>query len=204
LTRQGRGRSRLPRPLEAQVWKDIFVPQVPLVESVLRVVLVYALIVVLVRLGGKRGLATMNTLDFVVVFLLAGVVENAIKGDDTSVLGGAVSAVTLIAASRAVRRLVDTSPLAQRMLEGRPTTVIEHGHVVQGALQKLGLRTSELDHAIRSQHGDDLEEIEHGELTPSGRFVLTLKPDEQSSTKADMAALEQRLKRIEAMLSAQR
>jgi uncharacterized membrane protein YcaP (DUF421 family) len=46
----------------------MFVPQVPLVESVLRVVLVYALMVVVVRLGGKRGLATMNTLDFVVVF----------------------------------------------------------------------------------------------------------------------------------------
>src|SRR3712207_1150286 len=113
----------------------MFVPQVPLVESVLRVVLVYALMVVLVRLGGKRGLATMNTLDFVVVFLLAGVVENATIGYDTSVLGGVVSAVTLVAASRAVRRLVDTSPLAQRMLEGRPTTVIEHGHVVQGALR---------------------------------------------------------------------
>jgi uncharacterized membrane protein YcaP (DUF421 family) len=113
------------------VWKDMFVPQVPLVESALRVVLVYALMVVLVRLGGKRGLATMNTLDFVVVFLLAGVVENATIGEDTSVLGGAVSAVTLVAASRAVRRLLDTSPLAQRILEGRPTTVIEHGHVVQ-------------------------------------------------------------------------
>lgn len=81
--------------------------------------------------------------------------------------------------------------------------MIEGGQVVQGALQKLGLRTSELDHAIRSQHGD-LEEIEHGELTPSGRVVLTLKPDEQSSTKADIAALEQRLQHIEAMLSARR
>jgi uncharacterized membrane protein YcaP (DUF421 family) len=94
--------------------------------------------------------------------------------------------------------------LRSRLLEGRPTTVIEGGQVVQGALQKLGLRTSELDHAIRSQHGDNLEEIEHGELTPSGRFVLTLKPDEQSSTKADIAALEQRLQHIEAMLSARR
>lgn len=82
--------------------------------------------------------------------------------------------------------------------------MIEGGQVVQGALQKLGLRTSELDHAIRSQHGDNLEEIEHGELTPSGRVVLTLKPDEQSSTKADIAALEQRLQHIEAMLSARR
>ena len=76
--------------------------------------------------------------------------------------------------------------------------------MVQPALRRLGMRTSELDHAIRSQHGDDLREIEHGELTPSGQFVLTLKPDEQSSTKADIAALDQRLQRIESMLSARR
>jgi uncharacterized membrane protein YcaP (DUF421 family) len=180
----------------------MLVLQVPLAESVLRVVLVYALIVVLVRLGGKRGLATMNTLDFVVLFLLAAAVENAIIGDDTSVLGGYVGAITLVAVSRGMGWLIDTSALAQRILEGRPTTVIQHGRVVEGALQKLGLRTSELDHAIRSQHGDSLEEIEHGELTPSGQLVVTLKPDEQSSTKADIAALERRLRHIEAMLSA--
>ena len=120
------------------MWKDMFAPQVPLAESVLRIVLVYALIVALVRLGGKRGLATMNTLDFVALFLLAGVVENATIGDDISVLGGAVSAVTLVAATRAVRWLVDSSSLAQRLLEGRPTTVIEDGHVVQGALENWG------------------------------------------------------------------
>jgi hypothetical protein len=53
------------------VWKGMFVMQVPLLAKVLRTVLVYSLILVLVRLGGKRGLAAMNTLDFIVVFLLA-------------------------------------------------------------------------------------------------------------------------------------
>jgi uncharacterized membrane protein YcaP (DUF421 family) len=183
------------------MWNEMFVLQVPPVERVVRTILVYALMVVLVRLGGKRGLATMNTLDFVVVFLLAGAVENAINGDDNSVLGGALSAVTLITVNRALTRLIDAVPLAQRIFEGRPTTVIEHGKVVQPALRKLGMRISELDHAIRSQHGDDLQEIEHGELTPSGQFVLTLKPDEQSSTKADVSALDRRLKHIESMLS---
>ena len=54
-------------------------PAVPLLEKVLRTALVYSLILVLVRLGGKRGLATMNTLDFIVVFLLASVVQNALS-----------------------------------------------------------------------------------------------------------------------------
>jgi uncharacterized membrane protein YcaP (DUF421 family) len=182
----------------------MFAVQVPLAEKVARTILIYALVLVLIRLRGKRGLATMNTLDFVVVFLLAGVVENALVGDDNSVLGSAVSAVALIAVNRAVAGLIDAVPLAQRILEGRPTTVIQHGEVMRPALRKLRMRTSELDHAIRSQHGDNLEEIEHGELTPSGQFVVTLKPDEQSSTKADIAALEHRLKNIESMLSARR
>jgi uncharacterized membrane protein YcaP (DUF421 family) len=83
----------------------------------------------------------------------------------------------------------------------KTTTVIEHGQVVRPALRRLGLRTSELDHAIRSQHGDDLDEIDHGELTPSGQFVLTLKPEEQSSTKADIADLTARLRQIEELLT---
>jgi uncharacterized membrane protein YcaP (DUF421 family) len=87
-----------------------------------------------------------------------------------------------------------------RILEGSPTTVIDHGQVVQPALRKLGLRKSELDHAIRSQHGDDLDEIEHGELTPSGQMVLTLKPGEQAATKADIADLNERLRRVEDLL----
>ena len=172
------------------MWKDMFVLQVPLLEKVLRTALVYSLILVLVRLGGKRGLATMNTLDFIVVFLLASVVQNALIGDDNTVTGGAIGAIVLITLNRAVRWFIRASPRAARVLEGRPTTVIEHGRVVQSALRRLGLRTSELDHAIRSQHGDDLDEIDHGELTPSGQFVLTLKSEEQSSTKADIARLD--------------
>lgn len=107
----------------------------------------------------------------------------------------------MITLNRAVRWFIRASPRAARVLEGRPTTVIEHGRVVQSALRRLGLRTSELDHAIRSQHGDDLDEIDHGELTPSGQFVLTLKSEEQSSTKADIARLTARLHHIEELLT---
>jgi uncharacterized membrane protein YcaP (DUF421 family) len=168
---------------------------------VLRTALVYIVILFLVRLFGKRGLATMNLFDLVLALLIAGVVENAIIGDDTSVAGSVVSAVTLLGVNRAVNLLVDTSPLAARILEGKPTTVIEAGQVVPGAMRKLGLRTSELDHAIRSQNGDDISEIETGKLTPSGQLVLTLKDDEQSSTKADVAALTRHLRRIEELLT---
>ena len=79
------------------MWHDMFVIQVPILEKILRTVLVYTTVVVLFRLAGKRGLAGLNTFDFVVIFLLSNVVQNAVIGNDQSLLGGVVGAVTLVA-----------------------------------------------------------------------------------------------------------
>ncbi|WP_231851635.1 DUF421 domain-containing protein [Modestobacter italicus] len=178
----------------------MFTLQVPLLEKVLRAALVYLLILVLVRVSGRRALAATNTMDFVVLFLLASGVENAILTEDNSVTGGAVSAVVLIGINACVRYLTSISPLASRILQGRPTTVIEDGHVSPRGLRKVGMRQSDLDHAVRSQNGDNIGEIEHGELTPSGQLVLTLEEAEQSATKGDVADLAQQLRRIEGFL----
>jgi len=105
------------------MWNQIFVVQVPVLEKIVRTVLVYATIALLFRLTGKRGLANLNTLDFVVIFLLSNVVQNAVIGNDTSFSGGAIGAVTLVALNAAVHRLVARSPRAARILEGTSTTV---------------------------------------------------------------------------------
>src|ERR1039457_5323040 len=70
----------------------MFVEQIPLAEKILRTVIVYALLAVLFRLTGKRGLASMNTFDFIVIFLLSNVVQNAVIGNDTSLIGGMIGA----------------------------------------------------------------------------------------------------------------
>jgi hypothetical protein len=72
------------------MWHDMFVEQIPLAEKVIRTIGVYVLLMVLFRLTGKRGLAAMNTFDFIVIFLLSNVVQNAVIGNDNSLLGGMV------------------------------------------------------------------------------------------------------------------
>ncbi|RBY83861.1 DUF421 domain-containing protein [Geodermatophilus sp. TF02-6] len=187
------------------MWHDVFAQQVPLLEKALRTALVYVVIWALLRVSGKRGLASTNTLDLIVAFLLASAVENAMQtNDDDSVTGAVVSAVTLIALNNGLLRLTNASPRAARILQGRPTTVVEDGHVDERGLKRLGMRPNELDHVVRSQNGDDISEIAHGELTPSGQFVLTLKDSEQSATKADVAALAGQLRHIEQLVAARR
>lgn len=182
------------------MWHEIFVVQVPIAEKVLRTVFVYATIVLLFRLSGKRGLATLNTLDFVVIFLLSNVVQNAIIGNDQSFSGGAIGAATLVAVNAGINRLIARSPRAARVLEGRPTTVIEDGRTVPAAVRRLALRPVDLEHAVRMQNGDSLEEMQHGVLEPSGHLILSLKPAEQSASKGDVALLLARLDALEARL----
>jgi uncharacterized membrane protein YcaP (DUF421 family) len=165
-------------------------------------VAVYALIALLFRLTGKRGLATMNTFDFVVIFLLSNVVQNAVIGNDSSLTGGAVGAVTLVTVNTGVNRLIAVSATAARIFDGQPTTVISDGRVIQRALVHLGLRRSELDNAVRLQNGDDVSDVQTGALEPGGQLVMSLKPAEQAATKGDVAELRALLSRIEHQVSA--
>jgi uncharacterized membrane protein YcaP (DUF421 family) len=186
------------------MWHAMFVEQIPLAEKILRTVLVYALIAVLFRVAGKRGLANLNTFDFVVIFLLSNVVQNAVIGNDTSLTGGAVGAVTLVAVNAVVNRVIAANAVAARLFDGQPTTVISDGQVLDRALRRLGLRRSELDQAVRLQNGDDVAQVERGSLEPGGQLVLTLKHSEQGATKGDIAEVTARLSRIEELLGAAR
>ncbi|MFD7578860.1 DUF421 domain-containing protein [Kitasatospora sp. NPDC059817] len=183
------------------MWHDLVIVQIPIVEKILRTIAVYALILILFRIAGKRGLAGLNTFDMVVIFLLSNVVQNAIIGNDNSLLGGAIGAVTLIAVNAAVTRWLAHDPRAARLLEGTPTTVVRDGKLVPGALRGLALRASEIEHAVRVQNGDTIRDVAVGRLEPDGQLVITLKPAEQSATRGDVEDLHRRLEAIERLLT---
>ena len=179
------------------MWHAIFVTQIPVLEKIVRTVLVYATIVVLFRLGGKRGLATLNTLDFVVIFLLSNVVQNAIIGNDNSVTGGAIGAATLVAINAAVNRLAARSAVIARWFEGSPTTVIADGRPVRREIRRLALRRGDLEQAVRLQNGEAINDVATGVLEPSGHLIITLKPSEHSATKGDIDQVLGRLASLE-------
>ncbi|MFD6326496.1 DUF421 domain-containing protein [Streptomyces sp. NPDC058442] len=163
-------------------------------------VLVYVVIVVLFRFTGKRGLANLNTFDFVVIFLLSNVVQSAVIGNDTSLLGGVIGAVTLVAVNAALNRWLGLDPHAARVLEGTSTTVIKDGKVVERSVKRLALRSGKLGHAVRTQTGGTIKGVALGRLEPDGRLVVVPRPEEMKATRADIAGLESRLAAIEHIL----
>lgn len=128
----------VPTLMSRSISNDLWAFQIPPLEKVLRTVLVYLAILVIVRVAGKRLLAQMNSLDLVVVLLLSNVVQNAIIGDDNSLVGGVLGAVVLVAANAGLERIAQVFPAFRRVVEGRPTPVVRHGEVIDGALIAWG------------------------------------------------------------------
>ncbi|GAA2001332.1 hypothetical protein GCM10009818_10190 [Nakamurella flavida] len=184
------------------MWHELLTVQIPVLDKILRTVLVYALIVVIFRIIGKTAISSMNTMDFVVMFLLSNVVQNAIIGDDDSLLGGVIGAVTLVVVNQAVDRLAYRDKRFRHLVEGRPTVVVREGRVDEEALRRLGIRHAELDHAVRVQNGDTTDQVWSGVMEPGGQLVLDIRPADQAATQADVQALTERLARIEALLIA--
>src|SRR5947208_42199 len=112
-----------------KIWTDMFALPVPVLEKVFRTVLVYFFLVFGIRLAGKRQLAQLNPFDLVVLLVLSNTVQNAIIGDDNSVVGGVLGATTLLAVNYGVNRLLYGHRKLEAFVEGEPDVLIETGVV---------------------------------------------------------------------------
>src|ERR1700750_209346 len=115
---------------------NMFSLGLPVFEKILRPTLVYASLVLLLRLFGKRELAQLNPFDLVVLLSLSNTVQNAIIGDDNSVSGGIIGAFALLGINWALAHLLFRMPKLNRALEGGETVLIRHGRVNRKAARK--------------------------------------------------------------------
>ena len=177
----------------ASISDDLFTMGIPTAEKAIRTVAVYLGVLILLRLAGKRDLAQLNTFDFVVLLLLSNVVQNAVIGNDNSLIGGLLGAAILVAANSLLVRLVRGSDLAIHLFEGMPTVLVRDGQLDYGAVKRLGLRADDVVQAIRHQGANDVDEVREAVLEPGGSILVTLKDDEENATKADIRRLEAKL-----------
>ncbi len=150
------------------VWTDLFVPGVPLIEKVLRTLIVYAVLVALVRVAGKRELAQLNPFDLIVLLTLSNTVQNAIIGNDNSLLGGILSAVTLIGVNWLVVRLMYKHEKLDRLIEGDPVTLVQDGQVLRDCLDRELITVAELEAAAHRQGFASLKDVGRAVLGPGG------------------------------------
>lgn len=153
-------------------WKDMFVMGLPLLEKILRPVIVYAFLVISLRLSGKRELVQLNPFDLVVLLTLSNTVQNAIIGDDNSVLGGLIGATSLLLTNYLVVRFLYDHRKLDQIVEGRADILIENGKVRPQHLKKELITVTQLEAAARKQGFDSLSEVEQCVLEPGGTLTF--------------------------------
>ncbi len=153
-------------------FSHMFQLPLPILEKLLRPVIVYLVLVLLLRLFGKRELAQLNPFDLVVLLSLSNTVQNAIIGEDNSVTGGIVGAVGLLGINWIVARILYKSPRLSRMVEGRARTLIVDGKVDKDAVRWESLTHEELMEVLHRQGFERLSQVRRCVLEPDGTFYL--------------------------------
>jgi uncharacterized membrane protein YcaP (DUF421 family) len=157
------------------IWKHMFVLGVPILEKILRPIIVYVFLIVGLRLSGKRELAQLNPFDLIVLLTLSNTVQNAIIGEDNSVTGGIIGAASLLAINYLVVRFLYDHRKIEQLVEGRADILIENGKLHEHKLKRELITKQELAAAARKQGFDSLSEVQQCVLEPGGTLSFTAR-----------------------------
>lgn len=177
--------------------QDMLVLTIPWIEKVIRPVIVYFALILLLRVFGKRELAQLNPFDLVVLLCLANTLQNAIIGDDNTVVGGLIGALSLLLVNWGTVRFLLGHRRLDQMLAGKPTVLIKQGSVMKQALAKEMMTVPELSMVAHRQGFANLEEIEHCVLEPGGTFAITAKTGTRTGPSDLVAQIEAIHKQLE-------
>ena len=181
-------------------FKEMFVLGAPLAEKIVRPVLVYVFLILGLRMSGKRELAQLNPFDLVVLLTISNTVQNAIIGNDNSVTGGIVGAVTLLAVNYGVVRFLYGHGRLDRLIEGEPDALIADGVLRPERLKQELITRTELEVAAHRQGFASLDAIDRAVLEPGGGIsFVAKKPNPDASRHATIMA---ELARLSAQIAA--
>jgi uncharacterized membrane protein YcaP (DUF421 family) len=159
-------------------WHDMFFLGLPILEKILRPIIVYAFLIIGLRICGKRELAQLNPFDLIVLLTLSNTVQNAIIGDDNSVTGGLIGAASLLAINYLVVRFMYDHRKLEQLVEGRTDVLVQDGHVYTSRLKKELITLEELEAAARRQGFESLSDVKQCNLEPGGTLCfIAKKPD---------------------------
>jgi|SRR5690606_16313465 len=145
-------------------------------ETVLRGVAIYFLLLIVLRLAGRRSLGELTPFDFVLLLIIAETTQQALLGDDFSLTNAAILIVTLFSIDIVLSYLKRSSPFVDKILEGRPTVLVLDGRLDEKAMKKSRVDESDiLESARKSQGLENLSQVKHAILEVSGDISVIPK-----------------------------
>ena len=148
-----------------------------LLQIVLRTGVIYLLVLIGVRLSGKREVGQMTPFDLTLLLLLSNSVQNAMTGPDTSLMGGAVAAGTLLLLNYGVAGVSGSNRRFRRLIEGEPSLLVHDGKVIDSHMARERVSMDELHRALREHGINSCDQVALAVLEVDGS-ISCLKYDE--------------------------
>ena len=164
---------------------DLFALGIPFTEKLVRTLCVYGFLLVGLRLAGKRELGQLNPFDLVVLLLLSNTLQNAIIGNDNSLLGGIIGASALLLLNWIVVRYLYTHPAIARLFEGDADVLIEKGRIKNTRLKRELITHEELEAAARRQGIEGLHQVETCRLEVGGALTFVPRAPTEDEQRHD-------------------
>lgn len=159
-------------------WHDILLPKPSWLEKIVRPILVYIALLIAFRVLSKRDLGSSTTFDLLIVLLISNVVQNALIGEDNSILGSLVGAVTLLGLSVLLNRLTARNTKTRRLLEGVPVLLVHDGKALEEQMSRNTISRADLNAGLRAEGVITLEDVRFAVLELDGS-ISVIKKDEQ-------------------------
>ena len=154
---------------------DLFQLSAPWWHFVLRGVAIYLLVIVLIRVSGKRAVGQFTPFDLILLILIGNAVQNGINGGDNSLTGAAVMATTLVALNYVVAFATSRSRRMEKMVEGVPVVLARHGTLYREVLRRELVSEDDFHEALRMNNVGDVAEVELALLETNGSISVVPK-----------------------------
>jgi len=165
-----------------------------LLQIALRTGVIYFLVLIGIRLSGKREVGQMTPFDLTLLLLLSNSVQNAMTGPDTSLAGGAVAAATLLVLNYLVAELAGTNRRFRKLIQGQPSLLIHDGEVIPAHMAREHVSMDALECAVREHGVASYKEVALAVLEVDGS-ISVLKYEEIQPTAQNHLARRRFIKK---------
>ena len=164
------------------MWDQVWNLSAPWYVFVIRAVVVFAFVLLLLRVAGKRQIGQMTPFDLVLLLIISNAVQNSMNGGDNSITAGIILATTLVAINYGVAWIAFRSKTVERLLEGRPVILVHNGKVDHHSLEQSQMTQHDLEVTLRAAGYAGPHQVRYAVLETTGRvsvIPLNAQPDEQ-------------------------
>src|SRR5512140_394658 len=154
---------------------------VPWWELIVRSAIVYGFLIVILRISGKRQVGQLAPFDLVLLLVLSNAVQNSMNGGDNSLVGGLISAATLIALNYGVGLATFKSKRLEAVIEGRPQVLVHNGKLFEDVMAKAQLTHHELSAALRRSGCSSVAEVHSAVMENNGAISVVAIKDKAVS-----------------------